>query len=136
MIDRSVEELWEYLADLEGHQEWMADIASMEFEGASRRGVGTRMVVGTRVGPFRTNDVLEVVDWDEGKSISVAHRGVIRGQGELSVEPEGNGSRVTWAEELMFPWWLGGNVAAFVARPFLRRVWRRNLKRLAALVSP
>ena len=42
------------------------------------------------------------------------------------------GTRFVWRERLRFPWWLGGPLGAFVARPVLRRVWRRNLRNLAA----
>lgn len=133
-IDRSPEKVWAYLADLQGHSEWMADIVGLDFDGDKRSGRGARMVVKTRVGPFRTDDVLEVVGWDEGTSITVAHRGAVTGEGRLSVEPDGTGSRVTWAEELRFPWWMGGPLVAWLARPILRRVWRGNLTRLADLV--
>ncbi len=113
----------------------MSDADAVEFLGESRRGPGTRMLVPTRIGPFRTNDVLEVVAWDEGKSITVIHRGVVTGEGVLSVLPDGSGSRVTWTEELRFPWWLGGPLGELVAGPVLRHVWRNNLQRLAGIVS-
>ena len=124
--------VWERLADLETHVEWMRDAESIRFVGPSRRGVGTRMIVGTRIGPFRTDDVLEVVGWAEGSSITVRHRGIVKGTGELRVDPSGEGSRVTWTEDLAFPWWLGGGITARLAAPVLRWTWRRNLDSLAA----
>lgn len=133
-VARPPSEVWEHLADLQAHPKWMSDIVRLDFDGEQRRGPGTRMVVETRVGPFRTDDIMEVVDWDEGESITVVHRGAVTGKGRLSVEPDGTGSRVTWAEKLRFPWWLAGPIGEFVARPILRRVWRRNLARLSKLI--
>jgi hypothetical protein len=113
----------------------MSDAESIEFEGPARRGVGTKMVVATRVGPLRTNDVMEVTGWVEGESITVEHRGLVSGDGALSVETAATGSLVTWTEELRFPWWLGGPVTAWFARPILKRIWLANLRRFAGLVS-
>lgn len=93
------------------------------------------MRVETRVGPFRTLDLIEVTGWEEGRSISVTHRGLIKGEGILSVEDAGNGSLVRWVERLSFPWWLGGPLTSWLARPLLALVLRGDLKRLDSLVS-
>jgi hypothetical protein len=89
------------------------------------------MEVATRLGPFRTTDVMDVVGWEEGRRIVVHHRGVVSGKGSLGLEPEGpDRSRVIWHEVLELPWRLGGPVGGVVAAPILRRVWGRNLRRL------
>lgn len=93
------------------------------------------MEVETVVGPFRTTDVMEVIGWEEGRSIEVAHVGLVKGKGTLELGAEGLGSRVTWDETLRFPWWLGGWVAASLATPVLRSVWRGNLRRLEESLS-
>lgn len=135
MMKTSRPVVWEALADLGSHARWMRDARSVEFLGSRKRGLGTRMAVETRVGPFRTVDLLEVTGWEEGRSISVAHRGLIDGEGVLSVEDAGNGSLVRWVERLSFPWWLGGPVTAWLARPLLGAVLRGDLRRLDSLVS-
>lgn len=129
-LDHLAAAVWDRLADLEGHAGWMSDAERITFTSDTRRGAGASMIVRTRVGPFRTDDVLEVTDWDEGRSITVRHGGTVTGIGVLRVDPEGTGSRVTWTEELRFPWWLGGPVTAWLAAPVLRRVWLRNLENL------
>ena len=128
--------VWELLADLGTHDEWMRDAESVEITTPQTRGLGVRMDVATKIGPFRTLDVMEVTGWDEGRSIEVRHEGVVSGTGTLSVEPDGpDRSVVTWIEDLEFPWYLGGPITAWFARPVLAWVWRANLRGLARLVS-
>lgn len=127
--------VWEALADLGSHAEWMKDAESLEFTGETTRGVGTVMEVETRVGPLRTLDVLEVTGWHEGESIDVLHRGLVTGEGTLAAKPCKGGTRVSWTENLRFPWWLGGGVTAFLAKPVLAAIWRGNLHRLDERLS-
>jgi hypothetical protein len=133
-IARDPRDVWDRLANLADHPSWMRDARSLTFTTDQHRGVGTRMEVLTRVGPFTTLDVMEVTSWEEGRAIGVSHHGLVTGSGILSVEPDGDGATVTWAEDLRFPWWLGGRVTAWLARPVLRRVWRGNLARFALLL--
>jgi hypothetical protein len=94
------------------------------------------MDVVTAVGPFRTTDVMEVVGWEEGESIDVVHEGVVTGRGRLSAEAKTSSSTlVSWDEILVFPWWLGGRVTGWLARPVLAAIWRGNLRRLEGLAS-
>jgi carbon monoxide dehydrogenase subunit G len=121
--------VWDELADLGSHSEWMRDAGSIEFVGGQTTGVGTRMRVPTRVGPFRTTDMMTVVEWEEGRSIAVEHLGAVSGLGRFEIRASGHGTELTWSETLRFPWWLGGRLGAFLARPILRQVWRGNLER-------
>ncbi len=127
--------VWAELADLGSHHQWMADAEEIRFTDQQRSGLGTRMLVPTRVGPFRTTDLMTVTEWDEGRAMSVEHVGAVSGSGRFVLEPSGAGTRLTWSEQLRFPWWLGGPLGAWVAGPVLKRIWRGNLSRLAARVS-
>lgn len=122
--------VWEALADLESHAQWMKDAESIEFATEQRTGVGTSMRVATRVGPLRTMDVLEVTGWQEGESIDVVHRGLVTGTGTLAATRANGSTRVSWVEDLRFPWWLGGPLTALFAKPVLAAIWRGNLERL------
>lgn len=122
--------VWEALADLRSHAEWMKDAESVEFATEMERGVGTAMRVATRVGPFRTMDVIEVTGWTESESIDVIHKGLVTGSGTLAVSRTNGSTRVSWIENLRFPWWLGGPVTALLAKPVLAAIWRGNLERL------
>jgi carbon monoxide dehydrogenase subunit G len=138
-IERSVEvdqsAVWTRLADLSSHVDWMRDAEWIVFVGDQTSGTGTRMQVKTVVGPLRTLDEMEVVAWDEGHSITVEHRGLIKGTGTLAANPIDSGTMVSWDEELVFPWWLGGPVTAWLARPVLAAIWRGNLRRLEGTLS-
>lgn len=135
-VDKSIsaprEEVWSELADLTSHASWMKDAVEIEFLGRKQSGIGTRMRVPTRVGPFRTTDILEVTGWVDGESISVDHEGLVSGSGRFSLEGD-DPTLIIWEETLRFPWWLGGPITAVFARPVLRAIWAGNLDRFAQL---
>lgn len=128
-------EVWERLSDLATHSEWMGDATSILFDGDQRRGVGVAMTVPTRVGPFRVVDIMEVDEWIEQERIGVRRRGRIGGWGRFELSADGNGSDLVITEQLRFPWYLGGPVTEWFARPILRRVFRANLVRLRRRVE-
>ncbi len=134
-IPKPIVVVWNEAARLERHAEWMADAERIDFLDDRRTGIGTAMRVRTRVGPIVLNDDITVEEWAEPRLISVTHRGLVTGSGSFILEPITTGTRFTWEEELRFPWYLGGGITAWFARPVLRRIWRANLERFAASVS-
>jgi uncharacterized protein YndB with AHSA1/START domain len=135
ILAASPERVWAELADLGSHSEWMGDAETIEFVTGQTVGVGARMRVPTRIGPFRSTDLMTVVEWEAGRSIGVEHVGAVAGVGRFELAPAGSGTELTWTEILRFPWWLGGRWGAWLARPVLRRIWRRNLERLRRRVE-
>ena len=133
-IAHDIDAVWECLADLASHSEWMADAVRIDFVGLQREGVGTTMKVLTRVGPFRTNDVMVISEWARPHLMSVVHKGLVSGAGEFSLKIVVGGTRLDWNETLTFPTRLGGRVGAAIAAPFLRRIWAANLARFASSV--
>lgn len=113
----------------------MADAGSIEFITARTAGVGTRLEIVTRIGPLRTVDVLEVVEWIERRLIAVKHAGAVTGVGSFELTPVAEGTRLTWREDLSFPLRWGGPVAGWLARPLLWWIWRGNLRRLKSRVE-
>jgi len=129
-------EVWRVVEPIERHVEWMADAVSITFTGASRRGVGTEFDCLTRIGPLRTTDRMTVTEWAPGRAMGIEHRGAVTGRGRFTLRRRPRGrTRFTWTERLAFPWWMGGPAGAIAARPVLRAVWRRNLRRLKRLVE-
>jgi len=134
-ISAPLEAVWRAAADLASHSQWMADVESIDFDSGSRQGPGTVMRVATKVGPFRTTDVMKVTAWETERRISVEHRGLFTGRGEFELSPVGGATRFTWSEEIEFPWRFGGPIGAAIARPILTLIWRGNLRRLKALLE-
>jgi hypothetical protein len=135
-IDVPPKQLWKRLERIEDHVDWMADAREIRFVSTRRRGVGTEFDCVTRVGPLRTTDRMVVTAWEPGHSMGIVHRGVVTGRGTFTLRRRRRGrTRFTWQEQLTFPWQLGGFVGAFLARPVLGAVWRRNLKRLKRIAE-
>jgi len=132
VIDAPPAAVWAELARIEDHVIWMRDATAIRFRGDQRRGVGTTFECETRVGPFRLTDVMEVTGWRPPTAMAVRHRGAVEGSGRfvLSGGPRATTTKLTWDERLRFPWWLGGAVGGWLARPVLSGVWRSNLRRL------
>ena len=138
-VDAPPKAVWRELADIARHVEWMSEAEAIHFDGDQRTGVGTRFDCVTRVGPLRTRDRMEVTAWREDQLMAVRHLGLVAGEGRFTLRSTGSadGGRtaVEWTEQLRFPWYLGGPVTGWCARPVFRRIWQANLRRLAQLVD-
>ncbi len=136
VIDRTPVEVWADVRAIASHVDWMQDAAEIRFLTEQREGEGTRFECDTKVGPFSLTDVMEITAWEDERRMGVRHVGLVEGTGEFTltaVEPDRTEFR--WEEDLKFPWFLGGPVGAFCARPVLRWVWKGNLKRLKARIE-
>lgn len=130
------DEVWDDIADIASHSEWMTDAESIRFLSTGRAGTGTRIEVATRVGPFRLRDVMEFTTWDPPHTMGIRHQGLVSGTGTFTLvgddSPGGAQTRFLWEERLRFPWYLGGRLTAHAAVPVLGYIWKRNLDHLAA----
>ena len=130
--------VWEIVEPVERHVDWMADAVAIRYTNSQTRGVGTAFDCDTKVGPIKLTDHMEITEWVPEKSMGVKHVGIVTGTGVFTIEPLGNGqySKFTWSEELTFPWWLGGPIGEVVGGNIvMKAIWRRNLKKLQALVE-
>lgn len=141
-IDVTPDRLWEVVEPLERHVDWMHDAVAIRFTGDQTRGTGTEFLCDTKVGPFRLVDRMEITEWVPGEVMGVRHTGLVTGTGRFTLTPIdlGRRTRFTWAEQLRFPWWMGGPLGAWVGgKVVLRLIWKRNLrdlKRLAESPTP
>lgn len=135
-IDAPPERVWEELEHIDRHVLWMADAETIRFTSPTRRGVGTTFDCLTKVGPVRLLDRMEVTEWRAGRAMGVRHVGVVTGTGRFTLEAaDGHRTRFRWNERLRYPWWLGGRVGGLVGDRIMGAVWRRNLRRLKAIVE-
>ncbi|MDQ3681337.1 MAG: SRPBCC family protein [Actinomycetota bacterium] len=131
VVDAPPATVWEDLRHIGSHPAWMQDAQAIRFTSGQREGVGTTFEADTKVGPFRLADPMEIIEWEEARSLAIRHGGVVTGTGRFTLEPAAGGrTRFTWQEELSFPWWMGGPLGSLVAGQVLRMVWRRNLTNL------
>ena len=131
VIERTPAEVWADVRDISSHVTWMQDAAEIRFVGDQHEGLGTKFECDTKIGPFSLTDVMEITSWEDERRMGVRHVGLVEGTGEFTLSAVGSGStEFRWEEDLTFPWYFGGPVGAFCARPVLRFVWKRNLARL------
>jgi uncharacterized protein YndB with AHSA1/START domain len=123
-VKAPVEVVWEALADIGSHVEWMADARSIRFTSSIEEGVGTTFDCDTRVGPLRLTDRMEVTEWEPQRRMAVRHVGLVTGEGAFTLTAAGNRTELEWDEELDFPWYLPSRPASLV----LRLIWRWNLR--------
>ncbi len=137
-IDAPVERVWREVEPVENHVDWMHDAVAIRFETDQTRGVGTRFLCDTKVGPIRLVDRMEITEWVPLESMGVRHTGIVTGSGRFTLTPLDfdRRTRFTWSETLVFPWWLGGPIGAFVGgKLVMQAIWRRNLRTLEHLVE-
>jgi hypothetical protein len=137
-IDAPPQRVWAVLEPIERHVDWMADAESIAFVDGQRRGIGTRFVCVTKIGPITLQDRMEITSWAPGREMGVRHSGLVTGTGRFTLTPIDleRRTRFAWTEDLQFPWWLGGRLGSRVGgATVLKAIWRRNLRRLRRIVE-
>jgi uncharacterized protein YndB with AHSA1/START domain len=129
------EAVWAAIEDISSHVRWMEDAVAIRFTSADRSGVGAAFDCDTKVGPFRLTDRMVVTEWDPPRALGIRHAGVVTGAGRFVLTPATGSTRFAWEEDLVFPLWMGAALGGAAGAPLLRRVWRRNLRNLKALVE-
>ena len=136
-IDAPAAAVWKVVEPIERHVDWMVDAEAITFEGDQSRGVGTRFVCRTKIGPIALDDRMIVTEWEPERRMGVRHDGVVTGTGVFELEPIdlGRRTRFTWTEQLTFPWYLGGRAGELAGGELvLKLIWKRNLHALDDLV--
>ena len=137
-IDAPPSTVWDVVEPVERHVDWMHDAVAIRFQSDQTRGVGTRFLCDTKVGPIKLVDQMEITEWEPGEVMGVRHTGIVTGSGRFTLTSLdlGRRTRFTWAEELTFPWYLGGPIGAFIGgKIVLAAIWRRNLRNLKRIVE-
>jgi hypothetical protein len=136
VIDAPRRVVWDAVEDVTRHVDWMEDAVAIRITSRRHHGVGTAFDCDTKVGPLRLTDRMEITEWSTAKVMGVRHVGLVTGTGRFTLRRARRGrTRFTWDERLTFPWWMGGPVGGVVGAQVLKRVWKRNLANLKALVE-
>jgi len=135
VINRTPSEVWNEMRHIERHVNWMHDAVEIRFTSDSREGIGTSFICLTKVGSFKTQDVMTITEWRENEVMGVTHAGIVKGSGKFTITPHNPGSLVKWEEKLEFPSWALGSLGALLAKPILRLIWKTNLKGLRLILE-
>ena len=134
-VSVSPQVLWEELRHIDRHVNWMNDAVSITFLSPATEGVGTAFSCLTKVGPFKTTDLMTITQWEDNKTMGVEHTGLIKGTGTFQIHPHGEESTITWKESLSFPLFFLGPLGALAATPLLTYIWKKNLNNLKNIVE-
>ncbi|MDW3175843.1 MAG: SRPBCC family protein [Acidimicrobiia bacterium] len=124
--------VWSDVRNIATHAQWMHDAEAIWFTSAETEGVGTSFECETKVGPIRLTDLMEITEWIDEEAMGVRHSGVVTGEGMFTLTAlPGDRTLFRWAEELSFPWFLGGPVGEPFGSIILKLIWKRNLQNLS-----
>lgn len=121
------------IVDLEIQERWMVGTRLYPVAGdVDLPAVGARLAAFTGVGDVGFLDVMTVTEYEPPHRWVVRHDGAfVKGIGIFTVQVDGEGSRVTWIEDLDLPFGILGRLGFPLVRPFARAgVWI-SLRRLA-----
>ena len=136
VINAAPGQVWEEVRHIDRHVDLMADADKITFRTSRTSGTGTEFDCVTRVGPIKLTDKMAITDWHEGKEMGVRHQGLVTGIGRFTLARiRRDRTRFTWEERLVFPWWMAGPLGGVFGGVVMRRIWKRNLRVLKALVE-
>lgn len=135
-IEAPLPRVWEEVTDFPSHVRWMRDARSIRVEPPGEAGVGSVLIIDTRVGPFRTIDRFQITKMIPMSRVAGRHRGLFTGEGRFELSEAGpDRTRLAWREKVSFPWFFGGGLVAWAAKPILTRIWRSNLRSFKELME-
>ncbi|MEV0597026.1 SRPBCC family protein [Nonomuraea cavernae] len=128
-VDAPPEQVFALVTDWPRHDEWM-------FLTTARATGKDTVEAFTGIGRLGFLDTMTITRWNPPTEVRMLHTGaLIRGTGVIRIRPDGDGSRVIWAEELELPFGPAGRALWPLARPVVNALARRSLRTLAALLS-
>ena len=131
IINAPLDEVWDEVSKIENHSNWMKDAVNIDFQTNSRTGVGTKIKVLTKIGPIKLYDYMTFTKWEDKSVIGVDHVGIVKGKGEMQfTKISDTSTKFSWAETLVFPFYLGGPIGEFIGKPIFNLIWKENLKNL------
>ena len=138
MLSATAPRVWSLLTNWERQGDWMPDVAWIRVLGTERE-AGARLAVRTRVfGVPAATDLVTVTGWEPPRRLSVAHTGIVQGEGDWLLEPipgQPDSTVFTWTERITMRPAVLGELAIRLYGPWQRRMLRASLANLRRLVS-
>lgn len=127
--------VWSLITDWELQGAWMLEASDFVITSEQREGVGVEGEATVRIAGIRTRDKVRIVAWDAGKRLGIRHRGWVSGEGEMVLTQLGSDrTHLFWREELFPPLGSFGSLGLAAFRPFMQRIFERDLRVLEGLV--
>lgn len=100
-IARSPEDVFAYISDVSRHPEWQEDLVSVTLETDGPIGPGSKMVHQRKIGSRTIEIHSEITTFEPPRTMGFRGLdGPIRAEGSQSVEPAGDGCRVSMEMEM------------------------------------
>jgi hypothetical protein len=131
---------WELVTDWPAHGRWIPlTTVTLDADSPVAAGPGTRFTGRTALGPVGFDDPMTVTRWQPPADGQAGHCRVVKrgswlaGWAEIEVLPAGDGSRLTWTEEIVPRWTprLVQPVVSVIATALFDRALRRLARELA-----
>jgi hypothetical protein len=128
------EAIWDLITDWEHQDDWMLEASDFVVVSEAREGVGVEAEATIRIGGIQTRDRVRVSEWEPPRRLGIEHLGWVTGRGAIELTPvAGERTHVWWREELYPPLGQLGRIGITAFKPLMGRVFRRDLRILAAL---
>jgi len=133
-IDRSPEQVWAYIADIDNLTVWNGAVVSAEADGPMQ--VGTRVRGQVKFLGKRMDYVNEIAEFDEGKrNIYRSVEAPFSWRGGTELEPEGDGTKVTSFIETEDTGGFFGKIGDAMATKMYGRQMRQDLENLKEILE-
>ncbi len=127
--------VWRLITDWEHQDDWMLEASDFVVTSEQREGVGVEAEARIKIGGISTRDKVRVIGWEPEKRLAIEHLGWVSGKGEIFLTPlGGTRTHLFWREELYPPVGIAGAVGITAFKPVMYRIFKRDLRVLAALV--
>lgn len=127
--------VWDLITDWERQGDWMLEASDFVVTSEHREGVGVTAEATVTIGGITTRDKVRVVVWEPSRRLVIEHGGRVTGRGDLHLTQLGpDRTHLFWTEQLAPPLGVLGALGISAFKPLMRRVFKRDIKVLAALV--
>lgn len=128
------EVVWDLITDWAHQGDWMLEATEFTVTSDRREGVGVEAEATVRIAGITTRDKVRVEVWEPSRRLVIRHVGWVSGTGDIRLQPlSGERTYVSWREELEPPMGPLGALGMTMLKPYMRAVFDRDLKVLAAL---
>lgn len=122
-IDRKPDEVFAVLADPSGYTKFFAGVTLWEPRSEVTTGIGARWRVLMKVGSIEAGGTITVSNWEDDHLIAWSSELGVRQKGRWTVEPEGDGTRLT----LLMEYELAGGPVGWLVERLAGRIVGRNM---------